>query len=219
MKLAKAIPEWIIRINNLFSYNLAEIEIIKIRKLKSFVQFYESSRWTSFLNSYTIYWIPLKNQEEVSANFNNYKTVDELSRRLFQGLNPAPHCQSGTGSLIAISLNDLELKLKLLAAKDIAQIELPELAREPERWPALIHVRDEFKTERAPQIRQAYINAYRLQFDIRVERKEAAILHEAVEGVAVEVVAVRRVCRPIRIRVMRRDDLDAPAGFRDAVKL
>jgi len=56
------------------------------------------------------------------------------------------------------------------------------------------------------------------QFYVRVERKELAVVDEAVERVAVEMIAVRRIGGPVGIGVMRRDDRNAAAAFCDAIE-
>jgi len=83
--------------------------------------------------------------------------------------------------------------------------------------PTLIEINDEFQTNGPPQIRQRNISADWFQFYVRVERKDLAVVDEAVERVAVEVVAVRWIGAPIGIGVMRRDDDDSATGFRNAM--
>src|SRR5438132_12909026 len=56
------------------------------------------------------------------------------------------------------------------------------------------------------------------QFYVRVERKELAVVDEAVERVAVEMIAVRRIGGPVGMGVMRRDDRNAAAAFCDAIE-
>ena len=56
------------------------------------------------------------------------------------------------------------------------------------------------------------------QFYVRVERKELAVVDEAVERVAVEMIAVRRIGGPVGIGVMRRDDCDAAVRLSDAIE-
>jgi len=77
--------------------------------------------------------------------------------------------------------HDLKLKMQLLAAQDVAKIELPKFAREAKRGPVLIQVGNEFQTEDAPEIGEADVPADGLQFDSRVEGKWSALGHEASE--------------------------------------
>jgi hypothetical protein len=118
-----------------------------------------------------------------------------------------------------IFLDDLELEVQFLAAKDVTQVKLPELACESKRRPTLIQIRDELKPDGAPQIRQTHVDANRFQLDICVEGKEAAILHEAIKRVAVEVIAMSRVRGPVGVGVVRRDEFDSSARSGDAMKL
>ena len=62
------------------------------------------------------------------------------------------------------------------------------------------------------------MGTYWFEFDFGVEGEDLAIGDEVLEGVAVEVVAVREIIRPVRVGVVRREDRDAPAGFGDAVE-
>src|ERR1041385_6805761 len=119
----------------------------------------------------------------------------------------------------ALGLPHFKLKLEFFAPDERAQIKFPEFARETKRGPALIKVDDELKTESPPQIRQRDVCAKWSQPDFCVEGKELTIIDEAIKGIAVEVIAMRGVSRPVRICVMRRDDGDARAGFRNAMQL
>jgi hypothetical protein len=49
-----------------------------------------------------------------------------------------------------ITLDDFKLEIKLLAAKDEAQVLLPELSGEAQRTPALIQVNKELKPDGSP---------------------------------------------------------------------
>jgi len=82
----------------------------------------------------------------------------------------------------------------------------------------LIQVNDEFQTDGPPQIRQRNISADWFQFYVGVERKKLAVVDEAIEGIAVEMVAVRRIGGPVGVGVMRRDDRNAAAAFCDAIE-
>ena len=116
-------------------------------------------------------------------------------------------------------LHDLKLKMQLLAAHDVAKIELPKFAREAKRGPVLIQVGNEFQTEDPPEIGEADVPADGLQFDSRVEGKWSALGHEASERVTVEMVAMSWISGPVGIRIVGRDDPDQSAGFRYAMKL
>ena len=94
---------------------------------------------------------------------------------------------------------DDKLEAELFPANHIAEVKLPELAREPETWPMLIEIHDELETQYAPKICERDVYANWSQPHVRVERKELAVFDEAVEGITVEVVAVGRVGGPIRI--------------------
>lgn len=82
----------------------------------------------------------------------------------------------------------------------------------------LIEINDEFQTNGSPQIRQRNINADGCQFYFGVERKKLAVVDEAIEGIAVEMIAVRRIGGPVGVGVMRRDDGNASAAFCDAIE-
>lgn len=82
---------------------------------------------------------------------------------------------------IASVLHDFKFKIEFLAAKDGAEIELPEFAREAKGRPVLVEIRDEFKTKQAPKICQAHICANRFELNVSVEGEGSAIGHEAGE--------------------------------------
>lgn len=115
-------------------------------------------------------------------------------------------------------LDHFKFKVKLFSATDIAQIKLPELAREAKRRPVLIQIGDQLQTYRPPEVGQADIRAHRFQFDCGVERKRCALGHEACEGITVELIAMSWIGSPVRVRVMRRDNSDAAAGLRDPMQ-
>jgi len=115
--------------------------------------------------------------------------------------------------------HDDELKTQLFAATDHAEIELPEFSREAKLRPALIEIDEEFQTHQAPDIRERNVRAYRLESYLGVERKQLPVFDEAIEGIAVEVVAVRGIGGPIGVRIVRGDDQNSAAGPGDAVKL
>ena len=89
--------------------------------------------------------------------------------------------------------------MQFLTAHDVAQIELPEFAREAERGPMLIQIGDEFQTKRTPEVCQAHVSADRLQLNGGVKRKGSALGHKAGEGVTVEVIAMRWIGGPVGI--------------------
>jgi len=117
------------------------------------------------------------------------------------------------------SLDDPEFELQLFAATDRAQIELPEFPGEAKLWPALIEIDEEFQANHAPDIRERNVSAYRLESYLSVERKELPVFDKAIEGITVEVVAVRRIGGPIGVRIVRGDDQNSAAGPGDAVQL
>ena len=116
-------------------------------------------------------------------------------------------------------LHDFELKSEFFSAKHTAQVELPEPSREPKGEPTLVQIHQELQADGAPKIRQRDVRAQRLQSYVRVKRKELAILDEAIEGITVEVIAVRGIGSPIRIRIVRSSNCDASARFRDSMQL
>ena len=96
-------------------------------------------------------------------------------------------------------LNDDEVKAKLFAATDSAEIKLPELSRESELRPTLIQIDEQLQTNHAPNVRQRNVSANRLQPHVSVEGKELTVFDKAVEGITVEVITMRRIGRPIGI--------------------
>ena len=126
---------------------------------------------------------------------------------------------SNAGGCGSPALFDFEFERELFAATDRAEIELPKFPREAKLWPALIQIDEELQANHAPDIRERNVGAYRLESYLGVERKELPVFDEAIEGIAVEVVAVRRIGGPIRVRIVRRDDQNSAAGPGDAVKL
>ena len=57
------------------------------------------------------------------------------------------------------------------------------------------------------------------KLDSRVEGKRSALGHEAGERITVEVIAMRGIGGPVRVRVMRRDDLYPAPRLRNAMEL
>ena len=123
-----------------------------------------------------------------------------------------------TTSALGRVLDDFELELQLFTTQHTAEIELPELPREAKGWPALIEIYDHLDAQGAPKICQRDVDTNRPELYLGVEGKELSIVNKAVEGIAVEVIAMSRIAGPIRIGVMRRKDRDAGSGLRDAKK-
>jgi hypothetical protein len=96
-------------------------------------------------------------------------------------------------------LNNFKFESQFFAAKDSAEIKLPEFASEPHARPALIEIDQQFQTEGPPEVGQRYVREDRFQLDVGIERKKLAVVHKAVERIAVEVISMRRVSRPIRV--------------------
>lgn len=98
-----------------------------------------------------------------------------------------------------VPLHNFKLKAQLFAAKDSAEIKLPEFASEPHAGPAPIEIDQQLQTEGPPEVGQRYIGEDRFQLDVGIEWKELAVVDKAVERIAVEVISMRRVGRPIRV--------------------
>ena len=116
-------------------------------------------------------------------------------------------------------LDDFKLEVELFPAHDRREIELPKLSRKPKCWPALIQIHDKLHAQRAPKIRQADACFERPELGRGVERKWGFRRHEASEGVAVEMIAVRRIGGPIGVRVVRRENLESAAGLGNPMQL
>jgi len=114
--------------------------------------------------------------------------------------------------------DDFELEVQLFAAKDGREIELPEFSGEAKRRPALIEIDEKLQTHGPPQVRQTHMSRYRFQLGGGVEREWSTGGNEASERVTVEVVAVSWIGGPIRVRIMRRNDLQSAAGLGDAMQ-
>ena len=82
----------------------------------------------------------------------------------------------------------------------------------------LIEINDEFQTNGSPQIRQRNINADGCQFYFGVERKKLAVVDEAIERIAIEVMAMDWIRGPVGVGVMRRDDCDSAVRLCDAIE-
>jgi len=89
--------------------------------------------------------------------------------------------------------------MQLFASDDVTEIELPELAREPERGPTLIQIRDEFEAESAPEASESDVSAKGTKPHVRVEWEVNSPFDEAVERVTAQVVTVREVCGKVRV--------------------
>ena len=116
-------------------------------------------------------------------------------------------------------LHDLEFEVEFLAPKDGRKVELPEFSREAQRRPTLIKIDDELQPHSSPEIRQTYMSDERFELGGGVERKRRSTRNEASERVTIEVIAVSRIGGPIRIRIVRRNDLQSASGPRDAMQL
>jgi len=114
--------------------------------------------------------------------------------------------------------HNFELELKFFAATDRTQVKLPELSGESEARPVLIDIHEQLQANHPPHIRQWNVSAHRFKPHVGVERKELPVFDKAIEWVAVEVIAVRGIGGPVRVRVMRRYDLNAPSRFGDPMK-
>lgn len=125
----------------------------------------------------------------------------------------------GRAAIFANSLHDFQFEVQFLAPTDGREIKLPELSGEAKRGPALVEIDEKLEPHRPPEICQTHVSRDRLQLGSRVERKRSPLRHEAGERVTVEVIAMRRVSRPIRIRIVRRQDLQHTTGLRDAMQL
>ena len=116
-------------------------------------------------------------------------------------------------------LHHFKFKMKFLPSKNIAQVKLPKLSGEPPTWPALIEISNELHTKRSPKISQANVRSNGPKLDRRVEGKRSALGHEAGERITIEVITMRGIGGPVRVCVMRRDDLYPTTRFRNAMKL
>lgn len=121
-------------------------------------------------------------------------------------------------AIFANSLHDFEFEVEFLAPADGRQVKLPKFPGEAKRRPALIQVDEKLQPHRPPEIRQTHVSRDRLQLGGGIERKRSSRRNEAGEGIAVEVIAMRRVGSPIGIRIVRRQDLQHSAGLRDAMQ-
>src|SRR5215510_3253926 len=115
------------------------------------------------------------------------------------------------------SLHNQKFELQFLTAEDIAEIELPKFSGETKAGPTLIEINNYLQSDCAPKVRQRHVSAHRSQLHVRVERKELAILDEAIERITVEVVAVRGISSPIRIRIVWSSNCYAPARLGDSM--
>ena len=117
------------------------------------------------------------------------------------------------------SLENREFELQLFAAIDRAEIELPKFPCEAKPWPALIEIDEEFQANHAPDIRERNVRSYWLESYVGVERKELPVFDKTIEGITVEMIAVRRIGGPIGVRIVRGDDQNSAAGPGDTVQL
>jgi hypothetical protein len=117
-----------------------------------------------------------------------------------------------------VVLHNFKFKLQFLAAKDVGQVKLPELTGKAKDRPTLIEINDEFQTDGSPEIRERHVGTNGFQLNIGVKRKKLAIIDEAIEGVAVEMITVRRIGGPVRVGVMRSHDRDSAFRLSDAIE-
>ncbi len=108
--------------------------------------------------------------------------------------------------LFSRGFDDFELKLQFLAAEDRRKVKLPKLTGEAKSRLLLVQIRDEFQSQCPPEVRQRHVRSYRAQFERCVEGKRRAVRHKAREGVAIKLVAMCGVGRPIRIGIMWREN-------------
>lgn len=113
---------------------------------------------------------------------------------------------------------DLEFEPDLFASYDRVKVMFPELAGETHRRPSLVEVDKDLEAEEAPEVQCRYAAGDRAEPNVRVEFEVAARLNERVESVGIYVISMRRVVRPVRIRVMRSEQLYPPAGTGDAMQ-
>ena len=116
-------------------------------------------------------------------------------------------------------LHNLKLEIEFLATKDGRQIELPKLSREAKRLPSLIQVDYELEAKSAPEIRKTDVRSNRRKFCGCIERKWCTGRYKASERVTVEMISMRWIRCPIRIRIVRRNDLQPASGLCDAMQL
>lgn len=67
----------------------------------------------------------------------------------------------GDSGWIRCCFNSFEFEMKFFASEDVAQVELPELARETQRRPTLIQVGDELKTQGTPEVGERNVSTNR----------------------------------------------------------
>ena len=94
--------------------------------------------------------------------------------------------------------------MQLLAAKNVAQIMLPEFPRKTKFRVFPVQVDEKLDSQRAPQIQQRNVRFNRFQLDISI-KIENLTFGKSVERIGIKMIAVRRIGRPIGIGVMRRD--------------
>ena len=97
----------------------------------------------------------------------------------------------------SVSFDYFKFELEFFAAHDVAEIELPELAGETEAGTSLIQIHNELNTQRAPEICQRNVGAHRFQPNFGIKSKDLSFLYKAIKRVAVEMIAMSRVRRPI----------------------
>ena len=116
-------------------------------------------------------------------------------------------------------LHDLELERELFTSKNGRQVKFPKLSCESKCWPPLIEVDENFNPQRAPKVSEADVRFQWPQFGFGVKRKWRSLRHEAGERITIEMIAMGWVGRPIRICVMRCNDMQPAARLRNAMQL
>src|SRR5947209_2058237 len=99
-------------------------------------------------------------------------------------------------------LNYLEFKLKLFTTADAGEVKLPELTGETQRRPPLIEIGNELESDGSPKIGQTDVSPNRLELDLSVKRKRSSLRDETGKRITVEMIAVRWIGGPIRIRIV-----------------
>lgn len=107
---------------------------------------------------------------------------------------------------------NLEFEPDLLAANDRTQIMLPKFPCETHCGPLLIKIYEDLKAEESPKVQRCDVTRNWAHPHIGIEIKIAPVLDKGIERVRVYVIAMCWITWPVRVRVMRREQLDTPAG-------
>ena len=100
--------------------------------------------------------------------------------------------------------DDFKFEVEFFPAADRRQVELPKLSREAEGRPPFVEINNELQAQCTPEICQAHVRAYGFEFSGGVKRKWRARRNETSKRVAVEVIAMSWIGRPVRIRIVWR---------------